>query len=63
MTTQANREDFTAVNANMGTTATRIRDFTRMKPSEFHGSKVDEDPQEFIDKVYKIVGIMEVSTV
>ncbi|XP_049345785.1 uncharacterized protein LOC125810322 [Solanum verrucosum] len=41
----------------------RIKDFTRTNPPEFHGSKVDEDLQEFINKVYKIVGIMGLSTV
>ncbi|WMV32807.1 hypothetical protein MTR67_026192 [Solanum verrucosum] len=30
-------------------------DFPRMNPPEFHGSKVDEDPQEFIDGMFKIV--------
>ena len=32
----------------------------RINPSVFHGSKVDEDPQEFIDEVYKILSIMGV---
>ncbi|WMV57914.1 hypothetical protein MTR67_051299 [Solanum verrucosum] len=44
-----------------GMTTTRIRDFTRMNPLEFYGSKVNEDPQEFIDKLYKIMEIMGVS--
>ncbi|WMV24398.1 hypothetical protein MTR67_017783 [Solanum verrucosum] len=34
----------------MGTTATRVRDFTGMNPLEFHGSKVEEDPQQLIDE-------------
>ncbi|WMV19626.1 hypothetical protein MTR67_013011 [Solanum verrucosum] len=25
-----------------------------MNPSKFHGSKVDEDPQDFIDEVYNM---------
>ncbi|MDV3190800.1 MAG: hypothetical protein Q8838_02735 [Candidatus Phytoplasma australasiaticum] len=29
-----------------------------MNPPEFYGSKVDEDPQEFIDEVYKVLSIM-----
>lgn len=33
--------------------SSRVRNFTRMNPLEFYGSKVDEDPQEFIDEVYK----------
>ncbi|WMV42302.1 hypothetical protein MTR67_035687 [Solanum verrucosum] len=51
MTTQENREVVSPMNPNMGTVATRIRYFTRINPPEFHGSKVDEDPQEFIDEV------------
>lgn len=33
-----------------------------MNPLEFHGSNMDEDPQEFIDGIQKIVevfGVME----
>uniref|UniRef100_M1DCD2 Gag-pol polyprotein n=1 Tax=Solanum tuberosum TaxID=4113 RepID=M1DCD2_SOLTU len=41
----------------------RVRDFTRMNPPEFHGSKVEEDPQEFSDEVYKVLMIMEVMPV
>ena len=33
----------------------RLRDFIRMNPPTFYGSKVKEDPQEFIDEVYKII--------
>jgi len=34
-----------------------------MNPPEFNGSKVDEDPQELIDEMYKIVEMMEVLVV
>ncbi|XP_049391403.1 uncharacterized protein LOC125855710 [Solanum stenotomum] len=34
-----------------------------MNPPEFHGSKVEEDPQEFIDEVYKELVIMGVALV
>ena len=27
----------------------------RMNPPTFHGTKVDEDPQGFIDEVYKVL--------
>lgn len=37
----------------------RIRDFTGMNYQKFHSSKVDKDPQELIDEVHKIVGIMD----
>ncbi|WMV33285.1 hypothetical protein MTR67_026670 [Solanum verrucosum] len=40
------------MNPNVGTMTTRVRDFTIMNPPEFHGSKVDKDPQEFIDDRY-----------
>ncbi|XP_049391539.1 uncharacterized protein LOC125855940 [Solanum stenotomum] len=43
--------------------ASRVRDFTRMNPPEFHGSKVVEDSQEFIDEVYKVLMIMGVTPV
>ena len=33
-----------------------------MNPPTFYGSKVDEDPQEFIDEVYKILYAMGVSS-
>ena len=42
--------------------ATRLRDFTRMNPLMYFGSKVDEDPQDFLDEVYKILFAMGVST-
>ena len=33
-----------------------------MNHPAFYGSKVDEDPQEFIDEVYKILYAMGVSS-
>ena len=42
--------------------ASWLRDFTRMNPSIFLGSKVNEDPQEFLEEVYKNVEAMGVSS-
>ncbi|XP_049397311.1 uncharacterized protein LOC125861463 [Solanum stenotomum] len=39
-----------------------VRDFARINPPEFHGSKVDEDPERFIDEVYKALDIIGVSS-
>lgn len=35
-----------------------LRDFVRMNPPIFLGSKVNEDPQEFLDEVYKVLSSM-----
>ena len=37
----------------------RLGDFVRMNPPIFLGSKVGEDPQEFLDGVYKVLSAME----
>ena len=42
--------------------ASRLRDFSRINPPTYYGSKVDEDPQELIDEVYKILYSMGVSS-
>ena len=49
MMAQDNRDIVPCPNQQIATTASHLRDFTRMNPSTFYGSKVEEDPQEFID--------------
>ena len=46
---------------NVSTPTSRILDFMRMKPSNFHGPKVDDDPQSFLDEVFKVVDVMSVN--
>lgn len=62
MKAQDNRESFVSVNPNMGIAVTIVRDFIRKILMDFHGSKFEEDPQEFIDHVYKVFMIMWVTS-
>ncbi|XP_049368646.1 uncharacterized protein LOC125833527 [Solanum verrucosum] len=50
------------VNAYESTVASRLRDFVRMNPPIFLGSRIGEDPQGFLDEIYKIVDAMRVSS-
>lgn len=49
MTTQTDRDVVTYVNPNMNSIASKVRDFSRMNPLEYDGSKLEEDPQEFVE--------------
>ena len=40
----------------------RLRDFVRMNPPIFLGSKVGEDSQEFLDGVYKVLSAIGVTS-
>ncbi|XP_069155655.1 uncharacterized protein [Solanum lycopersicum] len=62
MTDQNNREVIPHPNQQVIAIASCLRDFTRMNPPTFYGSKVKEDPQEFFDDVYKILLDMGLST-
>ena len=46
---------------NVSTPTSRIWDFMRMNPPTFHRTKVDEDPQSFIDEILKVVDSMNVT--
>ena len=40
----------------------RLRDFVGMNPLIFHGFKVGEYPQVFLDDVYKVLSTMGVTS-
>ena len=40
----------------------RLRDFVGMNPLIFHGFKVGEYPQVFLDDVYKVLSTMRVTS-
>lgn len=62
MKTQANRYVGPYMKPNGKSMISRLRDFTRMNPPEFLGSKVEEDPQRYIDEVSKVLHAIEVSS-
>lgn len=57
------KEVIAPMNPIVVTMTKRVMEFTRMNNSKFYGSKVKEDPQEFIQEIHKIVEIMGVTLV
>ena len=62
MTAQANWDIAPRPYQQVTTMASHLRGFSRMNSTTFYGSKVDEDPHEFIDEVYKILYDMGLSS-
>ena len=58
LTTHVNMGLAPRVNVVESTITSRLREFVRINPPIFLGFNVGEDPQEFLDEVYKIVHAM-----
>ena len=58
MIAQVNRKDVERLKPLVRSIADRLRDFTRMNPPIFTGSKTSEYPQGFVDEVHKILVAM-----
>ena len=43
--------------------ASRLRDFIRMSPPMFFGSRSDEEPSDFLDEVYNILYAMGMTSI
>ncbi|WMV54724.1 hypothetical protein MTR67_048109 [Solanum verrucosum] len=61
MTNENNQQVPVPTNKNGGSLVDRVLNFVRMNPPEFLWSQVGEDPQNFIDEVKKIFGVMQVT--
>ena len=62
MMAQVNTEVGPRMNDLESTMTSRLRDFVGMNPPTFLDTKVGEDPQAFVDEVYKIVHSMGVTS-
>ena len=60
--TQVNLTMVPRVNVVESTMTSRLSDFVSMNPPIYLGSKVGEDPQEFLDGVYKVFSVMRVTS-
>ena len=47
----------------LGSYNTRVGMFFRTNPPNFYGSKINQDPNNIIDEVYKVIEIMGVSSI
>ena len=59
--TNKNNQVHVHMTENGGSVVPRVRDFVRMNPPEFLGSKTNEGPQNFLDEIKKIFEVMNVS--
>ena len=62
MTTHVIRDVGYRVNALDSTMTSRLREFVTMNPPIFLGSNVGEDPQKFLDGVYKVLSAIGVTS-
>ena len=62
LTTHMNMGIMSRVNVVESTMTSRLRDFVKMNPLTFFGSKAGEDLQEFLDGVYKVLSAMGVTS-
>ena len=60
LATEVARDARVKVNLHSGTTASRVRNFTRMNSTTLFGSKVEDDPQGFIHELFKALDAMAV---
>ena len=58
MTSQINLTMVPRLNVVEHNMTSRFRDFVRLNIPTFLGSKVDDDPQKFLDGVYKVLRAM-----
>ncbi|TMX03168.1 hypothetical protein EJD97_017896 [Solanum chilense] len=63
MATQMNREVGPRVPQYANNMASHLRDFTRLNPPMLFRSKSDEDPQYFLDEIYKIIYAVGVTSI
>ena len=62
MTNENNQQVPVPTNRNGGSVAARVWDFYKHESARVLGSQVGEDPQNFIDEVKKIFGVMQVTS-